>query len=70
MKLFSSRENSHDKEDILFLLNKLNIDTKENATKILLKYYDRSEITFETIRMINLIFTGKSSIKSDNDNNL
>ncbi|MDR1523256.1 MAG: hypothetical protein LBS29_04830 [Endomicrobium sp.] len=55
MKMMSARYGEKDREDILFLFNKLDIKTIETATNVLLKFYPLNRILPKTQYVIEEI---------------
>lgn len=60
MKCVSARFDTHDKEDVVFLLNYLGLKKTEAVFQIIEKYYPRQRIPPKTRFLIEEIFAGKS----------
>jgi hypothetical protein len=70
MKLLSARYGEKDYEDILFLLNKLGITTRQRATDTLLAFYPPSRILPKTQYVIDELIAQIQSSKETGDENL
>jgi hypothetical protein len=68
MKMLSARYQSEDLADIIFLMNKLNINTKEKAYEILLKYFDETQILPKSMYTIEEALTNIQKQGSMDDN--
>jgi hypothetical protein len=63
MKIMSSRARTHDLDDIKFLINKLNISSKQHVEKLLFKFFDKEKISDLSKYILNEVL---SEIDSDN----